>query len=57
MDHSQELKSVRTKPGRRRTTRKWREIESLKEKYRLRDELREMDYELDLDVEIDELDF
>ncbi|MBY6063794.1 DUF3545 domain-containing protein [Pseudidiomarina sediminum] len=56
MGHSQELGSVETKQSKsRRSKRKWREIEALKEKYRLKEELQDMDYGLDL--ELDELDF
>lgn len=55
MDHSEELNGVETKSSKSHATkRKWREIEALKEKYRLRDELKDMDYGLDL--ELDELD-
>ncbi|WP_258807349.1 DUF3545 family protein [Pseudidiomarina sp. CB1] len=56
MDHSEELNGVEAKQNKsRRVKRKWREIEALKEKYRLRDELKDMDYGLDL--ELDELEF
>ncbi|RUO80324.1 DUF3545 domain-containing protein [Idiomarina tyrosinivorans] len=52
MDHSEELKSVNEKSTKGRASkRKWREIETIKEKYRLRQELAEMDmaFEDDLD--------
>lgn len=39
----------------RGSKRKWREIESIKEKYRLREELKEIDPSLDYDLA--ELDF
>ncbi|CAB0151126.1 hypothetical protein PSI9734_01540 [Pseudidiomarina piscicola] len=56
MDHSQELNGVEAKQSKsRRSKRKWREIETLKEKYRLREELKEMDN--DFDLELDEFDF
>ena len=56
MDHSEELQKVNDKSGKGRAAkRKWREIEQLKEKYRLREELAEMDYSLDLDLEEIEL--
>ena len=56
MDHSEELQKVSDKSSKGRAKkRKWREIEQLKEKYRLREELAEMDYSLDLDLEEIEL--
>lgn len=56
MDHSEELQKVNDKPGRGRASkRKWREIEQLKEKYQLREELADMDYSLDLGLEEIEL--
>ncbi|WP_081909763.1 DUF3545 family protein [Pseudidiomarina atlantica] len=56
MDHSEELNGVEAKQNKSRASkRKWREIEALKEKYRLRDELAAMGCEDDL--ELDELDF
>jgi hypothetical protein len=48
MDHSEELKQVESK-SKKNAPRKWREIEMLKEKYRLRDELRDMDFDFDAD--------
>ncbi|RUO59680.1 DUF3545 family protein [Pseudidiomarina marina] len=54
MDHSQELKQVESKSSKKAAPRKWREIEVLKEKYRLRDELQDIDFEFD--AELDELD-
>lgn len=54
MDHSQELKHVESKSSKKAAPRKWREIEQLKEKYRLRDELRDMDF--DFDADLDEFD-
>ncbi|WP_404401599.1 DUF3545 family protein [Idiomarina seosinensis] len=52
MDHSEELQQVSEKSSKGRATkRKWREIEQLKEKYQLREELAEMDYCYDLDLE------
>ena len=52
MDHSEELQKVSEKSSKGRAAkRKWREIEQLKEKYRLKEELAEMDYSYDLDLE------
>lgn len=52
MDHSEELQKVSDKPTKGRAAkRKWREIEQLKEKYELREELAQMDYSYDLDLE------
>jgi uncharacterized protein with WD repeat len=52
MDHSEELQKVSDKSSKGRAAkRKWREIEQLKEKYRLKEELAEMDYSYDLDLE------
>ncbi|MGM0482088.1 MAG: DUF3545 family protein [Pseudomonadota bacterium] len=52
MDHSEELQQVNEKSSKGRAAkRKWREIEQLKEKYQLREELAEMDYCYDLDLE------
>lgn len=45
-EDSIELKSN----SKRATKRKWREIESIKEKYRLRDELRSIDPNYDYDL-------
>ncbi|MDT7526134.1 DUF3545 family protein [Pseudidiomarina sp. GXY010] len=53
MDHSQELQQVECKSSKRSAPRKWREIEMLKDKYRLRDELRDIDF--DFDADLDEL--
>ncbi|MEX1222730.1 Protein of unknown function [Pseudidiomarina planktonica] len=56
MDHSEELSVVNDKSDKSRNSkRKWREIEAIKEKYRLRQELQEMDFGLDVDLE--EMDF
>lgn len=55
MDHSQELKLVESKSNKKGAPRKWREIENLKEKYRLRDELQDIDFEFD--AELDSLEF
>ncbi|QTH65054.1 DUF3545 family protein [Psychrosphaera ytuae] len=38
------------KRSKRGSKRKWREIESIKEKYRLRNELKDIDYSLDYDL-------
>ena len=56
MDHSEELKAVNEKSDKSRAKRKWREIEALKEKYRLRQELMDMDFGLG-DVELDDMEF
>lgn len=54
MDHSQELNNVAEKPSKSRASkRKWREIEELKERHRLRKELMDIDY--CFDCELDEL--
>lgn len=56
MDNSEEMQKVNDKSGKGRAAkRKWREIEQLKEKYMLRDELSGMDYSLELDLEEIEL--
>ncbi|MAD52522.1 MULTISPECIES: DUF3545 family protein [unclassified Idiomarina] len=56
MDHSEELQKVSEKSSKGRTTkRKWREIEQLKEKYRLREELTDIDSSFDIDLEEIEL--
>lgn len=51
MDHSQELKQVEGKSNKKTASRKWREIEMLKEKYRLRDELQDIDFEFDAELQ------
>ncbi|EKE85243.1 DUF3545 family protein [Idiomarina xiamenensis] len=52
MDHSEELQQGNDKPSKGRASkRKWREIETLKEKYRLRKELSDMDSGYELDFE------
>ncbi len=38
------------RPTKSRTKRKWREIESIKDKYRLRNELKDIDPSLDYDL-------
>lgn len=38
------------KRAKRGSKRKWREIESIKDKYRLRNELKDIDYSLDYDL-------
>lgn len=38
------------KRGKRGSKRKWREIESIKDKYRLRNELKDIDASLDYDL-------
>jgi hypothetical protein len=43
------------RPSKRAAKRKWREIESIKDKYRLRDELKDIDPSLD--YELADLDF
>ncbi|MCC5855686.1 MAG: DUF3545 family protein [Idiomarina sp.] len=54
MDHSEELNNVAEKSGKGRgSKRKWREIEALKERHRLKKELADIDY--CLDYELDEL--
>ncbi len=55
MDHSEELKQVASKSSKKSSAGKWREIELLKEKYRLREELQDIDF--DFDAELDDLDF
>ncbi len=45
-DHSQDKA-----PRQTRTKRKWREIESLKEKYRLKRELQDLDFGLGIGVD------
>ncbi len=46
MDHSEELQKVSEKSSKGRTSkRRWREIEQLKEKYLLREELTDIDLE------------
>jgi len=56
MDHSEELKVVNEKNDKSRgSKRKWREIEAIKEKYRLRQELQDMDFALDIDLDEMEL--
>lgn len=56
MDHSEELNVVNDKSEKTRNAkRKWREIEAIKEKYRLRQELQDMD--LALEVELDDMEF
>lgn len=37
-------------PNKRNSKRKWREIESIKEKYRLKEELKSIDPSLDYDL-------
>lgn len=51
MDHSEETNNVAEKSSKGRTKRKWREIEALKERHRLKKELADIDnaYELDLE--------
>ena len=52
MDHSEELQKVSDKSSKKRAAKgKWREIEQLREKYQLKEELAEMDYSYDLDLE------
>ncbi|MBA3988093.1 DUF3545 family protein [Aliidiomarina maris] len=52
MDHSEELKNVAEKTGKSRAAkRKWREIEALKERHRLRKELMDIDYCFDCELE------
>ncbi|KPM81713.1 DUF3545 family protein [Pseudoalteromonas shioyasakiensis] len=48
--------STTKKTSTKNKKRKWREIEALKDKHRLRKELQELDYFTD-SVELDELDF
>lgn len=56
MDHSEELRNVAEKSGKGRgSKRKWREIEELKERYRLRKEL--MDIDSCNEYELEELEF
>ncbi|RUO70937.1 DUF3545 family protein [Pseudidiomarina salinarum] len=56
MDHSDELSQNESKADKASAgKRKWREIEAIKEKYRLRQELQEMDFGLDL--ELDQLEY
>ncbi|MCC5880680.1 MAG: DUF3545 family protein [Idiomarina sp.] len=52
MDHSEELKNVAEKTSKSRgSKRKWREIEALKERHRLRKELMDIDYCFDCELE------
>lgn len=52
MNHSEELKNVAEKTGKSRgSKRKWREIEVLKERHRLRKELMDIDYCFDCELE------
>ena len=55
MDHSDELDNVADKGSKGRTKRKWREIEALKERHRLKKELADIDYAYELDLEALEL--
>lgn len=55
MDHSEELKQVASKSRKKSSAGKWREIEMLKEKSRLREELQ--DINLDFDGDLDDFDF
>ncbi len=56
MDHSDNLSQNESKADKASAgKRKWREIEAIKEKYRLRQELQDMDFGLDL--ELDQLEY
>lgn len=51
MNHSEELQALNEKPDKTRNSkRKWREIEAIKERYRLKQELQDMDFGLDPDL-------
>ncbi|HCV05203.1 DUF3545 family protein [Pseudoalteromonas sp. SSMSWG5] len=62
MDSLDDILEILEGPGKTKKTstknkkRKWREIEALKDKHRLRKELKELDYFTD-SIDIDELDF